>query len=76
MAQVTLYLDAETAARVKKAARAAGMSQSRWLAELIRVKTSIEWPADVQAMAGTWADAPTTDDLSGDAGDDVPREHL
>jgi hypothetical protein len=76
MAQVTVYLDAETAAQMKKAARAARMSQSRWLVELIRAKTSVEWPADVQAMAGAWADAPTSESLRDTDGHDVPREDL
>ena len=39
MAQVTLYLDEETQTRVRKAAKAAGLTQSRWLARLVRRKT-------------------------------------
>jgi len=36
VAQVTLYLDPETEARMRAAAKSAGMSQSRWVADLIR----------------------------------------
>jgi hypothetical protein len=43
--QVTLYIDVETSARMKAAAKAAGVSVSRWVADLIRAGTQAEWPA-------------------------------
>jgi hypothetical protein len=43
MAQITLYLDAETARKLKAAAEAAGKSESQWVGALI-------------ALAGAWAD--------------------
>ncbi len=74
--QVTIYLDAETEARMKVAAKEAEMPQSRWIAELIKEKTAKEWPESVVRLAGSWADAPTTDELRGDDASDVPREPL
>ena len=74
MAQVTLYLDEETAASLKKAARAAGMSQSRWVAGLVRQKTAREWPESVVRLAGAWADLETAQKLRKGLGKDVPRE--
>jgi hypothetical protein len=74
MGQVTLYLDTETEARMKEAAQAAGVSQSRWLAELIRERTANEWPPSVAALAGAWADMPTVEELRQSPGEDVPRE--
>jgi len=74
MGQVTVYLDTETEARMKEAAQAAGVSQSRWLAELIRERTANEWPQSVAALAGAWADMPTAEELRQNAGEDVPRE--
>jgi hypothetical protein len=74
MAQVTLYLDTETETRMREAARAAGVSQSRWLADLIRERTANEWPQSVAALAGAWADMPTAEDLRQNPGEDVPRE--
>ncbi len=74
MGQVTLYLDTETEARMKEAAQAAGLSQSRWLAELIRERTANEWPPSVAALAGAWADMPTAEELRQNPGEDVPRE--
>ena len=74
MGQVTLYLDMETEARMKEAAKAAGVSQSRWLADLIRERTANEWPPSVAALAGAWADMPTAEELREGSGEDVPRE--
>lgn len=74
MGQVTLYLDAETEVRMKEAAKAAGVSQSRWLADLIRERTANEWPKSVIALAGAWADMPTAEELRKNVGEDVPRE--
>jgi hypothetical protein len=76
MAQVTLYLDEETKRRMRAAARAAGLSQSRWLAELVRRGTMGEWPAEVRELAGAWPAFPDADDLRRGSGRDVEREAL
>ena len=76
MAQITLYLDPDTAAKMKSAARAAGISQSRWVAELVRQKTLGEWPQSVMRLAGAWTDAPTSDRLRKSRGRDVRRERF
>src|SRR3954470_21496140 len=55
MSQVTLYLDPETEAKMKAAARSAGVSQSRWVADLIREKTAARWPESLVKLVGTWA---------------------
>jgi len=61
MAQVTLYLDDETADRLKKAAKQAGLSRSRFLARLVREKTVTEWPQAVKELAGAWPDIDTVE---------------
>jgi hypothetical protein len=76
MAQVTLYLDEETIERVRRAARASGLSQSRWLAELVREKTAREWPDAVRELAGAWGDFPEADALRRSAGRDVKRQRF
>ena len=76
MGQVTLYLDAETEARMKEAAKAEGVSQSRWLADLIRERTAKEWPPSVAALAGAWADLPSAEELRQGLGEDIPREPI
>ena len=76
MAQVTLYLDDETKERVRRAAKSAGISQSRWLAELVQNGTADEWPAEVRELAGTWPDFPDARELRRNPGRDARREKL
>ncbi|HYU31993.1 MAG TPA: CopG family transcriptional regulator [Thermoanaerobaculia bacterium] len=76
MSQVTLYLDTETEEKMKTAAKAAGVSQSRWVADLIREKTAARWPDSIARLAGAWADFPTAEELRAGLGEDVPREPL
>ncbi len=73
MAQVTLYLDDETADRLKKAAKQAGLSRSRFLAELVREKTATEWPQAVKELAGAWPDLESAKGLRRRTGRDARR---
>ena len=61
MSQVTLYLDDATQALVDQAAKAHGLSKSRWVAEIIRKYAAHEWPQDCLALAGRFADFPLRD---------------
>jgi hypothetical protein len=76
MGQVTLYIDYETEEKLKAAAKAAGVSQSRWVADLIREKTATEWPASVVQLAGAWAedDFPSLEEIRKGLPPDLPRE--
>jgi predicted transcriptional regulator len=76
MGQVTIYLDDDCDARMKRAAKASGVPVSRWVEQLIREKTANEWPEEVKALVGAWADFPCVEDLSCQQGDDLPRESL
>ena len=76
MAQVTLYLDEDTAARVKRAARQAGLSRSRWLAQLVQERTATEWPQAVKDLAGTWADLEAANGLRRGSGRDSRRSRF
>ena len=76
MPQVTLYIDGETGARMKAAAKAAGVSVSRWVADLIRARTQTEWPASVRKLAGAWPDFPSLRQLRSTKAPDTPRESL
>lgn len=76
MGQVTLYLDTKTETRVKAAAKAAGISQSRWVADLIREKTTTEWPAWVSELVGSWKDLPSLEEIREGLPEDLPREPL
>ena len=76
MAQLTLYLDNETEAKLKETANSAGMSLSRWVANLIREKITSQWPVSVIELAGAWADLPTAEELRRDVPEDLPRETI
>lgn len=73
MSQITLYLDDATQALVEQAAKANGVSKSRWVADLIRTYASHEWPQDCLALAGRFADFPLRDEDPQPAARDVPR---
>ena len=74
MGQVTIYLDDDAEVRLRRAAKANGVPVSRWVARLIREKTANEWPEEVKALAGAWADFPSGEDLRRQQGEDLPRE--
>lgn len=44
MRQITLYLDEQTAKRLQQAAAGEGLSQSQWVARLIRARLDNTWP--------------------------------
>jgi hypothetical protein len=56
----------ETEAGVKKAAKTAGVSQSR------RIAT--RWPESVARLAEAWPDFPMAEEIRARLGEDVPRE--
>lgn len=76
MPQITIYLDAKTAAQVNTAARAAGLSKSRWIAEAIRARAGSEWPPSVAALHGAWPDSPDLAQVRRNAGRDRKRKSL
>jgi hypothetical protein len=76
MPQITIYLEDKVSALVKTAAKAARVSQSRWIADAIRARARTEWPKSVAALAGAWPDFPSADQIRKRPGADVPREHL
>ena len=76
MSQITVYMDDETQARMKLAAKAAGLSVSRWLVGLVQEKTASAWPPAVLAAAGAWQDFPDLAELRADDVADLPREQF
>ena len=77
MGQVTIYLDNETENKLKKAAKSSHLSVSKWIAGLIKEKTTTEWPQDVVKLAGSWKDDfPTIKEIRSNVGHDSPREGL
>lgn len=73
MAQVTIYLDPELEQKMRETVEKLQISQSRWIANLIREKLATEWPDDIVALAGAWEDFPELETLR-IQGEDLPRE--
>jgi hypothetical protein len=77
MGQVTLYLDSQTEERMKAAAKAAGTSQSHWVATLIRERTATVWPPSIARLVGAWEDDfPTLEEIRGEEREELAREPL
>ena len=74
MPQLNLYVDDPTHQTIKAAAKAAGVSLSKWVSNLVRERTSDEWPPEVLALAGAWKDFPDAEELRTGYGTDLPRE--
>lgn len=73
MSQITLYLDDSTQALVEQAAKANGLSKSRWVEQIIRKYAAHEWPEDCLDLAGRFADFPLRTENLGTSPADVPR---
>lgn len=73
MAQVTLYIDKATQTRLREVAARLRVSQSQFVAELIRRATDDRWPDDVLALAGSVPDFPEARALRVGEAADAPR---
>jgi hypothetical protein len=73
MAQITLYIDDATQARLREAAAARQVSQSQFVADLIRKATASEWPPEVLALIGSVPDFPLAEELRAGLPPDAPR---
>lgn len=73
MAQITLYIDDATQQRLREAATQRQVSQSQFVADLIRKATASEWPPEVLELAGSLPDFPLADELRAGLPPDLPR---
>ena len=76
MAQMTIYLDKDTEEKVKAYVKANNVSQSQWVAGIIREKLESEWPPHILALAGAWKDFPTLEEIRETMSPDVTRESI
>ena len=76
MAHLTIYLTDDVERRVRKAAKAAKVSVSRWVADRVSKSVEASWPPEFLALAGAFPDFPEADDLRKGYGEDVLRESL
>lgn len=73
MAQITLYIDDATQARLRAAALSRQVSQSQFVADLVRRATDATWPDEVLALAGAAPDFPDAKSLRQSAAVDAAR---
>jgi hypothetical protein len=76
MAQITLYIDDATQKRLREVEAQRKISQSQFVAELIRNATVSEWPPEVLALAGSVPDFPLAEELRAGLPPGVPRVEL
>lgn len=76
MAHLTIYLNNDVELRVRKAAKAANVSISKWVADRVTKSVETSWPPEFLALAGAFPDFPEAAELRKGYGDDVPRESL
>ena len=63
MAQITLYIDDALQARLLESSARLKVSQSQFVADLIRQAVASHWPDEFLALAGSISDFPTADGL-------------
>ena len=76
MSQVTIYIEPDLEAKMRAAAKAMNLSQSKWVANIIREKLQNEWPMSVSALAGAWQDLPDAEEIRATMGSDSEREQF
>jgi hypothetical protein len=76
MAHLTVYLADDVEKQVRKAAKAARISVSKWVADRVTKSVETSWPPEFLALAGAFPDFPNAGELRKGYGEDVPRESL
>jgi len=66
MGRITIYLDADTERTLLNIIDKSSILKSKWIAELIREKTSNTWPENIKKLAGAWKDLPTIEEIRKD----------
>ncbi len=76
MAHLTIYLSDDVEQRVRKAAKAAKVSVSKWVADRVTKSVETSWPPEFLSLAGTFPDFPEAGELRKGYAQDAPRESL
>lgn len=74
MGQITIYLDKETEKKLRTLTKTMNVSQSKYIANIIKEKLQSEWPEAVVSLAGAWEDFPSLEEIRAEGGEDAPRE--
>ena len=75
MAHLTIYLADDVEKQVRKAAKAAKLSVSKWVADRVTKSVETSWPPEFLALIGAFRISPMLAPAEG-YGEDVPRESL
>lgn len=73
MSHITLYLSDEVNALLRQSAQASGMSNSKWVSNLICRYAKTEWPEEMRVLAGAFADFPLQQEVPSVLASDVER---
>lgn len=76
MPQLSLYIDAETLAKIEKAAKISNTSISKWVSGRLLESLSSSWPDNYESLFGSICDDTFAEDLMKDFSGDVERELL
>ena len=76
MAHLTIYLSADVEKRARKAAKAANLSVSKWVADRVVKSVETSWPPEFLSLAGAFPEFPDASELRKGYGEDLPRETL
>ena len=74
MAQITLYIDDATQVKLREAAAERKVSQSQFVADLIRRATVNAWPPEALALFGSIPDFPLAEELRAGLPPDLERD--
>ena len=76
MSQITIYLEEALVRKVRRRAKAEGLSVSKWIAKTIESAEHDSWPAHVRDSFGSWSGVPDLKAIRSSYGKDAPRERL
>lgn len=76
MSQVTIYIDRQLEEKIKKMAQETGVSISKFISKIVEQNVSGSWNSELKALAGSWEDFPTAEQLRDEQRSDTPREPL
>jgi hypothetical protein len=74
MTQLSIELDEQTGNDLQARAQAEGLKSQEWVERLVRRHVHPQWPDSVRALAGSWPDFPSTEELRESSGQDVARD--
>ena len=77
MAQVTIYMDNNLEEKVKKLAKSAGTSISKFISNILEQKVKTSWDDSIRELSGSWSDDTAFDeDIRNYKTADTKREEL